>query len=41
VLSFDGGTNTTTLRLDANGDGVSDFDLLINGQITTADGWLL
>jgi serralysin len=41
VLSFDSGANVTTLRLDVNGDGVSDFDLLINGQVGAGDGWVL
>ena len=41
VLSYDAGANATTLRLDVNGDGVSDFDLLINGQVGAGDGWVL
>jgi serralysin len=41
VLSFDAAANATTLRLDVNGDGVSDFDLLINGQVSSTDGWAL
>jgi serralysin len=39
VLSYDG--TSTTVRGDVNGDGVSDFDLLIDGQVTSTDGWLL
>jgi hypothetical protein len=41
VLSYDAGANATTLRLDVDGDGASDFDLLINGQVSSADGWVL
>lgn len=32
VLSFDAGANTSTLRLDVNGDGAADFELLISGN---------
>jgi Ca2+-binding RTX toxin-like protein len=41
VLSFDGATNTTTLRLDVNGDGVADLELLINGGLDPLTGWVL
>jgi serralysin len=34
VLSFDASLNTTTLSLDANGDGVADFVLDINGNVS-------
>jgi serralysin len=34
VLSFDAGLNMTTLSLDANGDGVADFVLDINGNVS-------
>jgi serralysin len=34
VLSFDAGLNTTTLSLDANGDGLADFVLDINGNVS-------
>jgi serralysin len=32
VLSYDAGANLSTLRLDVNGDGQADFNLLIEGQ---------
>jgi serralysin len=40
VLSYDAGLNLTTFRADVNGDGVADFELLINGQ-TPVEGWVL
>ena len=39
TLSFDGAT--TTLRLDANGDGAADFELIVNGQLDAGSGWVL
>jgi Ca2+-binding RTX toxin-like protein len=41
TLTYDAGLNVTNLRLDANGDGVADFLLAINGHLTTSDGLLL
>lgn len=40
VLVYDGGSNTTSLLLDVNGDRVSDFDVVLNGQVS-AGGWLV
>lgn len=41
VLSFNTATNQTALTLDVNGDGLSDFELLINGKHTDPTGWTL
>jgi serralysin len=41
MLSFDAAANTTTLRLDVNGDGQADFELLINGGVDPTTGWVL
>ena len=41
VLTFLGGPNKTTLELDTNGDGVGDFELIINGNQTGAVGFVL
>ena len=41
VLTYDAAAKVTTLRLDNNGDGVSDFDLTFAGQITGTSGFLL
>ena len=41
VLTFLGGPNKTTLELDTNGDGVGDFELIINGDQTGAVGFVL
>jgi hypothetical protein len=41
VLSFNSATNQTALTLDVNGDGLSDFELLINGKHTDPTGWTL
>lgn len=40
VLSYDAATNTSTFKFDLNGDGKSDFALLINGQSVASD-WIL
>lgn len=39
VLSQSGGL--TTVKLDVNGDGKSDLDIVINGSVGTGDGWVL
>lgn len=39
VLSYAGGVST--LRLDVNGDGTSDLDIVMNGQVTDTSNWLL
>jgi serralysin len=41
VLSYDAASNTTSFRGDVNGDGVADFELLLTGQVSTTEGWLL
>ncbi|MDQ0465710.1 VCBS repeat-containing protein [Caulobacter ginsengisoli] len=41
TLSFNSGTNTTTLGLDTNGDGVADYLLLLTGNVNNPNGWLL
>jgi len=41
VLAYDAGANVTTLTLDANGDGVADFKLLINGHVLGDSGFIL
>jgi Ca2+-binding RTX toxin-like protein len=41
VLRYDAGHDRTTLKLDVDGDGRSDFALTIDGHATTADGWVL
>ncbi|RZJ79662.1 MAG: hypothetical protein EON88_32775, partial [Brevundimonas sp.] len=41
LLSFDVGSNRTTVSLDVNGDGVADFALLLDGHTTTTAGWVL
>jgi Ca2+-binding RTX toxin-like protein len=39
-LTFSGGT--TTLRLDVNGDGIADYQMKINGDVTgDTGGWIL
>jgi Ca2+-binding RTX toxin-like protein len=40
VLTYDSVHDTTALTLDANGDGLSDFLLTINGHLTTSDGFI-
>ncbi len=41
VLTFNAGTNKTLLALDVNGDGVSDFELLMTGSHLDSTGWAL
>jgi serralysin len=41
TLSFNAGTNTTTFAGDVNGDGVADITVLVNGNVSAADGWIL
>ena len=41
VLSYDAGTNTTSLLLDQNGDRTADFRLLITGEVDRFDGGFL
>lgn len=40
VLSYDAGSNTTALLLDADGDRAADFDLVLSGHVS-AGGWLV
>jgi Ca2+-binding RTX toxin-like protein len=41
VLTYNAASNTSTLMLDINGDGSSDFVLFITGQADTQQGWVL
>jgi serralysin len=41
VLTYDAGGNQTLLALDVDGDGVSDFELLMTGSHLDAMGWAL
>lgn len=42
VLTYDAASNRSTLSLDANGDGVADFALLMTGQVSKSVGtWIL
>jgi serralysin len=41
VLAYDAGRDTTSLGLDVNGDSQIDFQLILNGRLTTAEGFLL
>ena len=41
VLSYDAGTNRTTVMLDANGDASADMAILLAGHITSTVGWLM
>ncbi|MDB5469048.1 MAG: hypothetical protein JWR84_608 [Caulobacter sp.] len=41
VLTYSTVTKVTTLNLDNNGDGVSDFALTFTGQISNASGFIL
>ncbi len=41
VLTYNAGTNQTRLALDVNGDGVSDFELLMTGSHLDPTGWAL
>ena len=40
-LTYDAGTQQTTLAVDVNGDGLADFALLIDGEHLSAAGWVL
>lgn len=40
-LVYAAGSNTTTVSLDVNGDGRSDMDILLTGQVTNTANWLL
>jgi len=42
TLAFDGGSNTTTLLGDTDGNGVADFSILFTGDVTALTGsWVL
>lgn len=41
TLSYDPGANTTSFRGDIDGDGLADFELLISGEVSRGDGWVL
>lgn len=41
MLAFDGGTNTSVLTLDVNGDSVADFRLEIAGNLGAGAGFVL
>ena len=41
VLTYSSVTKVTTLNLDNNGDGVSDFALTFTGQVTNGSGFIL
>ena len=41
VLTYSTATKVTTLTLDNNGDGVSDFALTFTGQVTSGSGFIL
>jgi len=42
TLAFDGGSNTTTLLGDTDGNGVADFSVLFTGDVTALTGsWVL
>jgi subtilisin family serine protease len=41
VLSFNAGSNTTTLAADINGDGISDFEVRLKGEHLDSSTWLL
>ncbi len=38
VLTYSAASKTTTLFLDTNGDGAADFELLLNGNVSSAGG---
>jgi Ca2+-binding RTX toxin-like protein len=40
-LSYNAGTNQTTLELDVDGDSLADFALLMSGQHLSSAGWSL
>jgi len=39
ALSYTAGTNTTTVLLDVNGDGIADLTILVTGQVGAGDWW--
>ena len=41
VLTYDAGKDRTVLQLDVNGDAAADFFLILDGQVTAGDGWVL
>jgi len=41
AFAYDQANDTTRLTLDVNGDGLADFLLTINGQLTTSEGLVL
>jgi subtilisin-like proprotein convertase family protein len=41
VLSYNGGSNTTTLAGDVNGDGVADFEVRLKGEHLDSSTWML
>ena len=41
VLSYDAGSNRTTVMFDANGDAKADMAILLAGHITSTVGWLM
>ena len=41
VLRYNARKDLTTLQLDADGDGRSDFALTLEGQVGTLEGWVL
>jgi Ca2+-binding RTX toxin-like protein len=40
VLSYDQAQDSTRLTLDVNGDGQADFQLIVNGHLTTSEGFI-
>jgi Ca2+-binding RTX toxin-like protein len=41
LLAYDSAANATRVQGDVNGDGIADFELLLNGQVTSTEGWVL
>ncbi len=41
TLSYNGGTNVTTVAMDTNGDGVADYLLQLSGNVSSTAGWVL
>jgi Ca2+-binding RTX toxin-like protein len=41
VLTYDASLVQTRLTADVNGDGLADFDLLVNGKHLNSAGWIL